>query len=139
MRHLAILLLVIGAARVTPAQKSTEYSACSEKAATQTAMNECAGAEAARADKELNRVYAEVLAKAAAVPEATDKVKAAERDWIAYRDAYVEAVYPAQDKAAEYGSMYALHVALLRAKLTEQQTAALRDIMKVYNGGPDAQ
>jgi uncharacterized protein YecT (DUF1311 family) len=49
------------------------------------------------------------------------KTKAAEKAWIAYRDAYIEATYPAKDKAAEYGSMYALDVALLHAKLTQRQ------------------
>src|ERR1700678_2390018 len=87
MKYLAILFLVV-AAWPAFAQDSKEYAACSDAAKTQTEMNACAGAEAARTDKELNEVYAQVLAKAASVPEATAKVKTAERCWIAFRDAH---------------------------------------------------
>ena len=97
-------------------------------------MNECASAEASRADKELNQVYVEVLAKAASVPKSAAKVKAAEQAWITFRDAYIEATYPAKDKATEYGSMYPLEVELLRAKLTRQQIAALKDMLKKHGG-----
>jgi uncharacterized protein YecT (DUF1311 family) len=52
--------------------------------------------------------------------------------WIAYRDAYIEAMYPA-DKRAEYGSMYPLEADLLRAKLTQQQVAALSEMLQQYS------
>ena len=62
-------------------------------------------------------------------------MKAAERAWVAYRDAYIEAMYPAKDEQTEYGSMYPLDVDLLRAKLTQRQTLALRELLKQYSGG----
>jgi uncharacterized protein YecT (DUF1311 family) len=111
---------------------SKEYAACNEKAKTQIEMNGCASAEATRADKELNRVYAQVLLKSASVAEAAEKAKASQRAWVAYRDAYIEASYPAKDKQTQYGSMYPLEVELLRAKLTQRQTIALEDLLKQY-------
>jgi len=48
------------------------------------------------------------------------RFKAAERAWIAYRDAYMGAMYPAKDKQAEYGSIYPMEADLLRAKLTQR-------------------
>jgi uncharacterized protein YecT (DUF1311 family) len=65
-------------------------------------------------------------------PEALAKIKAAERAWIAYRDAYIKATYPAKDKGIEYGSIYPLEVTLLRARLTQRQVTALEDMLQHY-------
>jgi hypothetical protein len=51
---------------------------------------------------------------------------------VAYRDAYIEASYPAKNKAIEYGSIYPLDVALLRAKFTQRQVTALEDMLQHY-------
>jgi len=98
-------------------------------------MNACANQEAARADADLNDVYRKLLSKAANQPEAMAKIRAAERAWLNYRDAYIDAMYPAKDKQAEYGSVYPMEVDLLRAKLTVQQIAALRALLVQYSGG----
>jgi uncharacterized protein YecT (DUF1311 family) len=133
MRYLVPLLLtLLTLLGQTPcfAQDSAEYRACSDKANTQAEMTACAGAEAKRVCAKLNSTYGALLAKVGNQPDALAKIKAAERAWVAYRDAYIEATYPARDKAAEYGSMYSLDVALLRAKLTQRQVTALEDTPK---------
>jgi uncharacterized protein YecT (DUF1311 family) len=71
-----------------------------------------------------------VPAKAASIPDSAVKVKTAEQAWIAFRDAYIEATYPAKDKATEYGSMYPLEVELLRAKLTRQQISTFERLVE---------
>ena len=114
------------------AQNSAEYRSRSDKANTQAEMTACASAEAKRVDAKLNCTYRALLAKVASQPEAVAKIKAAERSRVAYRVAYIEATYPAKDKAIEYGSMYPLDVALLRAKLTQRQVAALEDMLQRY-------
>jgi uncharacterized protein YecT (DUF1311 family) len=114
------------------AQDSAEYRACSDKANTQAEMTACAGAEAKRVDAKLNSTYRALLANVASQPEALAKIKAAERAWVAYRDAYFEATYPAKDKANEYGSIYPFELAFLRAKLTQRQVAALEDMLEHY-------
>ena len=83
-------------------------------------MNACASDEAARVDSELNQVYHKLLSQAASQPEAAAKIKAAQRAWIAYRDANMEVMYPAKDKQAEYGSIYPMEADLLLAKLTQR-------------------
>src|SRR5260370_34152192 len=90
MRYLAIAFLI--ASLPVLAQDSAQYRACNEKAKAQMEMNACAGDEAARVDAELNDVYRKLLSKAASPPEAAAKIKAAERAWIAYRDAYMDAM-----------------------------------------------
>jgi uncharacterized protein YecT (DUF1311 family) len=130
MRYLYVLLLITLSSFPCLAQKSEQYRACNDKAKAQAEMTACANEEAARADAELNGVYGKLLSKAASHPEALEKIKGAEKAWIAYRDAYIDAMYPAKNKLAEYGSSYPMEVDLLRAKLTEKQIAALRDLLQ---------
>ncbi len=114
------------------AQDSAEYRTCSDKANTQSEMTACASDEAARVDAKLKTTYRALLARVTSQPEALAKIKAAERAWIAYRDAYIDATYPAKNKAIEYGTIYPLDVTLLRAKLTWRQVAALEDMLLRY-------
>jgi hypothetical protein len=66
-------------------------------------------------------------------PAAAAKVKAAESAWIAYRDAYLDAMFPAEDKQGVYGSIFPTKVDLHRASLARQQIVALKDLIKQYN------
>lgn len=132
MKYLPIVFLLASLPGL--AQDSAQYRACNEKAKTQTEMNACAGQEAARVDAELNEVYRKLVSQAASQQEAVAKIKAAERAWIAYRDAYMDAMYPAKDKQAEYGSIYPMEAALLRAKLTQRQVTALKELLRQYSG-----
>lgn len=130
MRTRRGFLFVLLASILCYAQDSATYRACSKEANTQSAMNACASEEVKRVDEELNRVYKQLLSKVRGNPVAAAKIRAAQRAWVAYRDAYIEAMYPAKDKAAEYGSMFPMEVNLVTAKLTRQQIAALRDILR---------
>jgi len=114
------------------AQYSEKLDGCLEKANTQLAMNICANEEARRADAELNVVYQKVLSAVGGQSVFIEKIRAAERAWIAYRDAYIDAMYPAKDKQAAYGSVFPMEADLLRAKLTQQQISALKDLLKQY-------
>jgi uncharacterized protein YecT (DUF1311 family) len=128
----AFALILILYSSVSLAQESSQYRACNEKAKTQAEMNTCASDEAAMADTLLNDIYRKLLLKTASQPEATEKIKAAERAWLAYRDAYLEAMYPADNKQAEYGSIYSMEVNLLLAKLTRRQVTALMELTEQY-------
>jgi uncharacterized protein YecT (DUF1311 family) len=102
MKSLVVALLMTVIPGVCFAQDSAEYRACSDKANTQSEMTACASNEAARVDAKLNTTYRALLASVTSQPEALAKIKAAEKAWIAYRDSYIEATYPAKDKATEY-------------------------------------
>lgn len=78
------------------------------------------------ADAELNRVYQQVLAKYADEPTFVHRFKQAQRAWIKFRDAHLEARYPALDKRGEYGSIYSLCFSNLMAELTEARTQQLK-------------
>lgn len=132
VKCLGTILLVVVSCSVC-AQESAEYRACSDGAKTQAAMNVCASDEAARADKQLNEVYRTLLQRTTDTTAAT-KIKVAERAWITYRDAYIDAMYPAENKQAEYGSVYPMEIDLLRAKLTRIQIDALQDLSQQAGG-----
>jgi len=134
MRYLAVAIIVVVVFSFQAfAQNSAQYRACNEKAKTQIEINECANQEATRVDAELNHVYSQLLSKAATEPGATEKIKTAERAWVTYRDAYIEAMYPAEDKQIQYGSIYPMEIAVLRAKLTQRQVAALKELLRQYH------
>ena len=133
MRYLWLVLFIAFAPCASFGQNSEHYRACIKKARTQAQMNACASEEAHQVDIELNRIYHELVSKAEADPLALAKIRAAESAWIAYRDAYIDATYPAEDKQAEYGSVYPMQVDLLRAKLTQQQIAALKELLQHYS------
>src|SRR5690242_17363053 len=114
------------------AQDSKQYLDCSHNAQTQAVMNACADQELQRVDAGLNKTYRALLAKTTSEPETAAKIKSAQKAWLVFRDAYLEAMFPAAEKQTEYGSMYPMQFALLRAKLTRQQTAALRDLLREH-------
>ncbi len=119
----------------TFAQDSSQYRACIGKAKTQTELNACASEEAARADAKLNEAYRKLLERGVRDSEPLTKLKVAENAWVAYRDAYMDAMYPAKDKQAEYGSLYPMESDLLRAKLTERQVQAVAELFEPLQSG----
>jgi uncharacterized protein YecT (DUF1311 family) len=137
VRYFATTLLLVVVSGSVYAQESPTYRACSDGVKTQAAMNACASDEAASADAQLNDVYRTLLQKTTDTTTAT-KIKVSERAWIAYRDAYLDAMYPAENKQAEYGSAYPMEIALLRAKLTQIQIAALKDLSQRNGGVPQS-
>jgi uncharacterized protein YecT (DUF1311 family) len=114
-------------------ENSPQLTKCLTKANSQLAMNMCAGEELARADAALNTVYQKVLSAARDEPGAVEKIRSAEKAWIAYRDSYLEATYPADDKQLNYGSIYPMEAALLQAELTQQQVSALKKLLKQHS------
>jgi uncharacterized protein YecT (DUF1311 family) len=130
LRYVAILILLALTPISSFCQSSKEYRACNEKAKTPSEMNACAHEEAARVDAKLDVVYAKVLSQAESDPVGLAKIKTAEKDWIAYRDAYISAMFPAAHKITEYGAMYPMKADLLRAKMTHQQITALNHLLQ---------
>ena len=111
-------------------------SATGSHAETQVQMNQDACAVFAQADGELNAVYRRILAEYPTAPQFTDKLKNAQRAWVAFRDAHLEAVYPAPDKQAEYGSAYPLCRCVALAELTRVRVEELKGWL---NGVPEGE
>jgi uncharacterized protein YecT (DUF1311 family) len=86
-------------------------------AQSQTAMNQDNCAQYKQADQVLNTTYATVLKSYAQDAQVLAKFKQAQRAWIAFRDAQLEARFPKFNKQAEYGSAYP-HLPLQPARRT---------------------
>ncbi len=132
MRSVAIVIILVILGCRSYGQNSAEYKECVNKSQTQFELNKCASDEAAQADSELNAAYKVFLAKIAGDSLAIAKVRDAERAWLSYRDAYIEAVYPAQEKQLAYGTEYPMDVNLLRTKLTREHLAAIAYLVTEY-------
>ncbi len=100
---------------------------------TQTAMTKCASEEAKRVDGQLNSIYQRVLRAADGDALAVTKIRTAERAWLSYRDAYIEAMYPAKDKQVTYGSKFPMDADLLYAALTKTQVEALKKLLEQHS------
>lgn len=87
---------------------------------TMMQMNLCMSREAKESDERLNLVYARLM-EALAEPRS---LRAAQRAWIAFRDAECKF----QTAASKGGSIHNFSVTLCLMQLTEQRIAALEDI-----------
>lgn len=114
-------------------QAPPHYPECIQTAKTQYDLNVCSYEGTKHADDEINHIYAKLIAKLASDPAAVAKIRAMERAWIVYRDAYIEATYPASNKQAMYGSMYPMEVAELRSDLTRKQIDALKQLLHAHD------
>lgn len=91
---------------------------------TQADMTRCAGEDYARADRELNAVYAQVRS---VLPETErERLKLAQRAWIASRDADCEL----EPYGARGGSMEPMLVAACKADRTTQRTKWLKSLVE---------
>jgi uncharacterized protein YecT (DUF1311 family) len=104
------------------------------QAQTQSDLNRSACAELDAADAELNSVYREIRERYRGDALFLDTLKTAQRAWIAFRDAELAALYPAQAKQIEYGSIYPMCECTTLAGLTRERTAQLRGWLDVEEG-----
>jgi uncharacterized protein YecT (DUF1311 family) len=109
--------------------KRDVFVKCDKTAKTQADLNECASHDDANADAELNRTYQELLKRADSDPTAVKKIEVSQQAWIAFREAQIAALYPAEDKR-EYGTVFPMCVNLLRADLTRERTKMLKAMLK---------
>jgi uncharacterized protein YecT (DUF1311 family) len=123
---LAALLVFVSISALSQSKDSP----CWKTAMTQFDMNRCAGEDASAADTELNRVYQKLLLRVKGDDNATNKLRGAQRAWIAFRDAQIEALFPAADKQGEYGSMYPLCHSKVTTVITKERIAQLRRMLE---------
>jgi uncharacterized protein YecT (DUF1311 family) len=92
---------------------------------SQHEINRCSYERAKQADRELNRIYKLVIKKHSKDKVFIQNLRKAQRAWVKFRDAEMDALYPAR-KPGYYGSMMpACKQGVLRT-LTEQRTAQLK-------------
>ena len=104
-----------------------------DEAGTQSELNQCAFADYEAADAALNAAWRDLVAALADDPLALSRAREAQRAWIAFRDAEVEARLPVADgESAQFvhGSMYPLLRFGILTELTRDRTAQLRSYLE---------
>jgi uncharacterized protein YecT (DUF1311 family) len=100
---------------------------------SQAKMNMDAQKKYEKANEELNAVYDKVLIKYEDNKQFISKLKTAQKMWIKFRDAEIEAKYPAKDGLLEYGSMYPMCWNIYLTDLTNQRIKNLNVWLKGTN------
>jgi uncharacterized protein YecT (DUF1311 family) len=123
-------IAIAGTAPAPAATAAASGDKCMDNAQSQAAMDACASQSLAAADKELNQVYQQVLAKYASDKVFTAKLRTAQKAWVAFRDAELEARYPASDKSLQYGSVYPMCANNELEAMTRKRIEELRAWLK---------
>lgn len=131
---LLIALCALVSCSLCSAQKVDTLDDCRKKANSQADLTTCADRELERADAAMRGDYERLLSKAKDDPVAETKIKAAQQAWLAFRDAQLEAVYPHEDKLAEYGSAYPMCLLLLKTELTKDRARMLAKMLHPVEG-----
>jgi uncharacterized protein YecT (DUF1311 family) len=79
-----------------------------------------------KADAEMNRLYRQILADNSKARLFVQKMRAAQRAWLAFRDAHLEALYPAANKREAYGSIHPMCECNELEKVTAERTKVLQ-------------
>jgi uncharacterized protein YecT (DUF1311 family) len=138
-RKLVVLLAILFALASVYAQtkKSTHTQSGNRcaGAANQKELNDCFCNQYKKADAELNRVYQQLITANATDQVFVDKLKIAQRAWIAFRDAQLEAIYPeTDDPRVKYGSVYPMCYCSAQQDLTEERTKHLKRMLRSPEG-----
>lgn len=108
----------------TPSAELLE-PACMQSALTQFDRGMCAGQDRDEARRELDKVLNQVLHRWPD-PKIVRKVRAAQAAWLKYRDAELNACFPAADQRLVYGSSFPERWALEEARLMRMRVRALQ-------------
>lgn len=107
-----------------------DFAKC-DPSGTQLEMNACAADEFEKADLKLNEVYKALLKKEAKNVIFIQKLRAAQKAWLAFRDAELEAMYACEEKNQQvcWGSMLPMCYSSYVAKLTRERTQRLQQFL----------
>lgn len=100
-----------------------------EKPQTQSDVNEAARKSLQVADKALNETWKQVLAANAEDPKLVERLKTAQKTWLTFRDAQVEALW-GDDR---FSALPMCQAAVLE-QLTRERTAWLKGLLHVEEG-----
>jgi len=92
---------------------------------SQAEMNQDACGKYKKADDAMNRIYRKIITEAKGDAQFIAKMKKAQRAWLAFRDAQLEATYPDPAPHA-YGSVNPMCRCMVLEQLTYERTEQLR-------------
>ena len=113
-----------------PFASAADFAAC-DPGGTQIEMTACAADDLAEADRQLNATYQALMKKEAANPAFITRLRTAQRAWVAFRDAELDAMYACNEGAAQvcWGSMASQCSSSYQARLTRERTKRLQQYL----------
>jgi len=106
---------------------------CLDKESSTTGMSQCYGMATKAWDKEMNTQYNQVMKKLTGEPK--DKLRSAQRAWLAYRDSWNAA--SRSYFLSSQGSMAALSIGAQSVSLVRNQALMLQSLNKGSCANPD--
>lgn len=121
---------------LSPSVSWADSSPACHARSSQADLNACADADFVKADKALNDSYQLVMQQMADDPVFVNNLRAAQRAWVAFRDAELEARFSCAEHDVRecWGSMYPMLWSARKAELTRERTKQLRQILKNGHG-----
>lgn len=128
-----LCLLASGVAMAQTHPLDQQLQQCLDKESSTLGMSQCYSSANKGWDKEMNFQYNQVMKKLTGEPK--DKLRAAQRAWLAYRDSWMEA--SRSYFLSSQGSMAALSVGAQGVSLVRNQALMLQSINKGSCANPD--
>ncbi len=122
----AILAVMVISTQPTDPLTAQIVKQCHQRAETQRDLNRCGGLGLRLADQELNATYQAVIEAHKEDQVFITKLRIAQRMWLQFRDAEMEAIFPHKDDPRHYGSVFPLCWSTHLATITKERTKQLR-------------
>ena len=107
--------------------EGADRGGCNGEGSVQADLNQCATDRLQQADDELNRIYRGILKQYSEDRVFLEKFRKAQRAWLLFRDAELEAKFPENDKQSYYGSVYPMCAAQFLAQRTQERIKQLQE------------
>jgi len=117
------LFLLLAAPGAWGQKREKKAPKCLDTAQTQRDLNDSAGNESAKAERELNATYQGILKKYADDPAFIGRLRIAQRAWLKFRDAQLEMRFLPSDQA---GSAKPMCYASYKVELTQARARELK-------------
>jgi uncharacterized protein YecT (DUF1311 family) len=125
-----LLLLLLALLPSNQSAQTAKKISCDDTAKTQGELHKCASDEYAAANLRMDSTYQRILREYAADSVFVNKLQAAQQAWLKFRDAEIRALYPEEDKLANYGSAWPMCYDEELTRLTQQRTRELEQWLK---------
>jgi len=126
MKSLRFGLLLLSVFLFVNSRPSSASLSSSPSPQNQFELTEKACADYKKADTEMNSIYRRILAENQNDRLFVQKMRAAQRAWVAFRDAHLESLFPATDKRAAYGSVQPMCHCMELEKITAERAKVLK-------------
>lgn len=129
---LLTLILITGSTMAQSSPVDSRLDQCLNGASTTAAMSACYNEASQAWDSEMNHQYGKLMGKLTGEPK--NKLRMAQRAWLAYRDSWLEA---SQSRYRDQGTLRALSLSAQAVSLVRNQARMLQSLNDGSCANPD--